>query len=182
MSPSINPLTSSQNYITWQVFLLLEYLLKLSQSSRRMAIDNSVCKMSWKVVQNWQRNPRNQPFKPSRCIKASFYIPENLIFLQLGVLEWIFPWNWFRVEALHFTHLKLCLATATHNFKWVKIHSFHCGDPVNTKHLDNICKMLRRCTNVIQLFCVCSGPTWYVRLWRMPIKTVPALKELSGMS
>ena len=34
-----------------------------------------------------------------------------------------------RLEALNnkieiFTHLKLCLATATHNFKWVKITKF----------------------------------------------------------
>ena len=37
-----------------------------------------------------------QVFKPSRCIDASFYIPENrLISQQLGVLEWKFPRIWF---------------------------------------------------------------------------------------
>ena len=34
--------------------------------------------------------------KPSRCIKASFYIPENkLNFPITKVLEWKFPWNRF---------------------------------------------------------------------------------------
>ena len=35
------------------------------------------------------------PLKPSRCIKASFYIPENILsFPTTKVLERKFPWNW----------------------------------------------------------------------------------------
>ena len=37
---------------------------------------------------------QHQPFKPSRCIKESFYMPENrLNLLQRGVLERKFPWS-----------------------------------------------------------------------------------------
>ena len=66
-----------------------------------------------------------QPFKPSRCIKASFYIPENrLNFPSTRVLDWIFPWNWFTIawqfslifhsRQVILIHYKSRIATAIH--------------------------------------------------------------------
>ena len=62
-----------------------------------------------------------QPFKPSRCIKASFYIPE-IFSLQLRVLERKFSLNWptytwrfssiFEPHPIIFIHYKLRIATA----------------------------------------------------------------------
>ena len=41
-----------------------------------------------------------------------------------------------KVSYLIFTHLKLCLATATHNFKWVKIsHRLMWDQTFAVKHI-----------------------------------------------
>ena len=64
-----------------------------------------------------------QPFKLSRCIKASFYIPENrLYFPTTKGSERKFPWNWFtntwqfslvsKPHQIIFSHYKSGIATA----------------------------------------------------------------------
>ena len=55
MSLSTSPLASSQNFISCQMVLLLKYWSKLREIFRVVAnwIKNGVCKIPWKLVENW---------------------------------------------------------------------------------------------------------------------------------
>ena len=67
---------------------------------------------------------------------------------------WIFSTFTHKVFWWIFTHLKLCLATATHNFKWVKItHVFNL--------IANICKIWRLNTHFIPKICDSNAKTDY---------------------
>ena len=83
------------------------------------------------------------PFKPSRCIKESFYISENIpiMSLQLGVLErkgfrtkmilvYQYTWRFFLILKPHqiiFIHYKSRIATAIRGLLWMKMTMVNSG-------------------------------------------------------
>ena len=124
-------------------------------------LENSPCKISSKLVDNWSRNQRKACttgilssvlifcnycwFQTHRFYESSELCNVELVGrgseTQVDDICWIIHRNVLSLlpnkQIFHsehiltiyplcslieiFTHLKLCLATATHNFKWVKI-------------------------------------------------------------
>ena len=56
MLPFIHPLASFQKFFTCEMVKLLKNFAKLRVVTW---MEKSVCKISWKLVENWLRNPRN---------------------------------------------------------------------------------------------------------------------------
>ena len=96
----------------------LYILMSLKSFDKNPIIGLQSVAILWWLWRKWRRNkavPNNpEPFTPSRCIKASFYILENrLNFPTTRGFRMYFQWNWFtntRSLQVIFTHYKSRIA------------------------------------------------------------------------
>ena len=116
--------------------------------------------------------------------KTSSYREINCVFRDV---KWCFIASW-RLKALHiltlyppnysigiFTHLKLCLADAIHNFKWVKIIQIWQNEGQLFSNRADWC-------HIMALTCLRGGTECGNNWVKIPIYSAPAVKGLSSIA